>query len=57
MRNTEIGGILGQNQLLLSENISIRTRNLKLFYREWMIIYFRLILLLKGLATMHLILF
>ena len=32
MRNTEIGGILGQSQLLrLSENISIRTRNLKLF--------------------------
>ena len=32
MRNTEIGGILGQSQLLrLPENISIRTRNLKLF--------------------------
>ncbi|MDA9689850.1 DegT/DnrJ/EryC1/StrS family aminotransferase [Betaproteobacteria bacterium] len=32
MRNTEIGGILGQSQLLrLSENVSIRTRNLELF--------------------------
>ena len=32
MRNTEIGGILGQSQLLrLSQNVEIRTRNLRLF--------------------------
>ena len=32
MRNTEIGGILGKSQLSrLSENIDIRTRNLKTF--------------------------